>query len=84
MSCVHPRLQAAQWEPDNTLALCAGECHTWFDNHKKDAYPWFAAKFPDRAARLEMRIADRSLKPPMDKTAIRLWLEQEIAKLGGR
>ena len=69
-----------RWNPDNSLALCAG-CHAWFDHHKKDAWPWFAQEFPDRAQRLELLIATRGLRPKMDLAAEKAWLTQEIAKL---
>ena len=47
--------KSIQWTPWNSLALCAG-CHFWFDgdNRKAARDEWWAIKWPQRAAALEV------------------------------
>lgn len=52
----HKRLQ---WNPDNSLALCAG-CHLWFDRERIAAWDWFYQRFQQRAANLLWQRSDRS------------------------
>lgn len=71
------RVKSLRWRAENSLALCAG-CHLHWHHHPLEAVQEFCAKFPTRASLLHMV---RSVPQKINRDAIKLWLEQEIAKL---
>ena len=77
---IHTRgVHSLRWEPDNSLCLCSG-CHYQGHLHPTEFSRWFEAAYPKRAAHLTLL---RQTKRKIDRVAMRLWLEQQIAKLEG-
>lgn len=86
------RIRSLKWDPDNALTLCPG-CHLWWhghvpesadpfadDEHRYDsAMEWFKRKYPERSARLAMRLQTPSHP---DYGAIYVWLRNEVLRNG--
>lgn len=77
---IHTRaIKSMRWRPENSLLLCAG-CHLWWHHHPTEAVAWFTEAFPANAVKLRiMRINGGKV----DRPATKLWLKEQIARLGG-
>ena len=73
--------KSIRWREFNVLALCAG-CHSWFDHNKREAWPWFAARFPERALAIDAWRADRH-KKRVDLSLEALSLLQQLSVARG-
>lgn len=77
---IHTRgVHSLRWEPDNSVCLCSG-CHLKGHLHPTEFSRWFEGQYPKRAAHLTLL---RQTKRKIDRVGMRLWLEQQIAKLEG-
>lgn len=63
-------------EPDNAAIKCWRHHLHWWHKDVTAAGAWFRATYPERAARLDILVQVRA-KP--DRTATRIWLEQQLA-----
>jgi hypothetical protein len=73
-------IHSLRWVPENSLILCAGH-HLWWHREPLAAVSWWKDKYPKRAERVNLLRCQ--IRPKLDKVAMRLWLETEIAKREG-
>lgn len=74
--------------PWNSLALCGPRryrwtCHYWFDSNKSESIEWWREKFPDRARALDAWRHNRK-QPKIDRSAEKLWLQNELSRWEAR
>jgi hypothetical protein len=73
------RFLSTRWTLANSCLLCSG-CHLKWHHRPLEAATWFAERFPDRAAQLQLlsRAGGKT-----DPHGVFIWLTQEKKRLGG-
>jgi 5-methylcytosine-specific restriction endonuclease McrA len=73
-------IHSLRWDPENSMVLCSGH-HLWWHREPAAAIKWWSELYPERERRLELL---RQTPRKIDRVAIRMWLESQIAKLEGK
>ena len=83
LHCAHyhkRRKQSVRFDPDNAVAFCFG-CHTFMDENFDDYFTPFMIRRLGQE-RFDMLAGRMRQYGKPDRNLIKLWLKQELAKLG--
>lgn len=72
------RKQSTRFDPDNGVSLCLG-CHQYFGENKDHEEAFMIAKLGEE--RFDMLQARAMIKCKPDRSAIKLWLKQQLEDL---
>ena len=83
LQCAHfhsRRKRSVRWDVDNAAALCFG-CHQYLDSNPIEKIEFFNKKLGAEKL-LHLNIRAKQTHPKPDKEAIKIWLREEIKKMG--